>query len=119
MPTFSGTIIPNNTSEASAVKMSKLQSILSTSLPSRGIPTVINMNGNQTSPTLPPLQQVQQVQQALSLSSKTSNNIPLPMEVVSKLACSLPTSASNGAINGGSGMILSQTQQQGIHQIPS
>ena len=108
---------PNNTSDApSALKMSKLQSILSTSLPSRGIPTVINMSNGQQSPPLPPLQSHQQI----SMPNKASSNIPLPMDVVSKLTCSLPTSVSNGnsAINGVNGMILTQ-QQHEAHQMPS
>jgi hypothetical protein len=115
LPVFSRNMIPNNTSDVSPVKMPKLQSILSTSLPSRGIPTVISMNQDQTSPPLPPLQHT------ISLSNKTSNNIPLPMEVVSKLTCSLPSSVSNAnsAINGSNGMLLTQAQQHRIHQIPS
>merc|ERR1719225_1280030 len=109
--TSSSNIIPNNASDnGPALKMSKLQSILSTSLPSRGIPTVINMNNDQQSPPLPPLQTHQQI----SMPNKPSSNIPLPMEVVSKLTCSLPTSVSNGnsAINGVNGMILTQQQHE-------
>ena len=115
--TSSSIMTPNNTTDnGPALKMSKLQSILSSSLPSRGIPTVINMNNEQQSPPLPPLQTHQQI----SMPNKTSNNIPLPMEVVSKLTCSLPTSISNGnsAINGVNGMILTHSQQNETHQIP-
>ena len=118
LPVLSGNLIPNSSSEHSSsggVKMSKLQSILSSALPSRGIPTVINMNHDNTheDTSLPPLQQ------SFGLSAKTSTNIPLPMDVVSKLACSLPTSISNGnsAINGG--VIMNQSQHQDLPQLPT
>jgi len=115
LPVLSGNLIPNNSSEASSVKMSKLQSILSSALPSRGIPAVINMNHDDTSHDLPPLQQ------SFSMPSKISTNLPLPIDVVSKLACSLPTSVSNGnsAINVVNGVIMNQLQHQGMHHIPS
>ena len=112
LPVLSGNIIPNNSSEASSVKMSKLQSILSTALPSRGIPTVINMNNDaSTTPSLPPLH---------SLTSKASNtHIPLPMDVVSRLTCALPTTVSNSAINGVNGMVISHSQHQPNQVVPN